>query len=506
MSRKARVILISPNLKGVSGGVNRVMPGLGIGYLAAVLRQAGHEVFIRDTALEGYYNEVLLDDKLILIGETDAQIRDYIADIHPDFVGISALFSNLMSHAHTVARITKEVDPNINVVLGGNHISNAVRDYMTAQKNPGSGLPEQIIDMLDENIDYAVRGEGEIEFLKLVNHLVEGRSINAIGGLLYRKNGFLHVNPQAKPVADLNQLPFPARDLMNLEAYFKIGLFHSGKPRSKRILNVMTSRGCPERCTFCTTPLMWGRKLRVRHPDNDFQEINEGVKKYRIREVQFEDDTLTANRKNLLKLCDLIEPLGINWCTPNGIKVNYHQKDNRQYEMFKRMADSGCYQVTLACESGVQRVLDDIVHKNMRIEQIAPAVENAKQAGLLVHTFWIVGYPGETRNEMEKTIEFAAGIGADSYTLSILCPLPGTPIRQTVAQKGLYWNRESVDRDIIYRNSLIKADGFNSPQDFERWVEEKSLYLNRLWKARDPEQFKAHYGGDVEDSALVKQT
>jgi anaerobic magnesium-protoporphyrin IX monomethyl ester cyclase len=506
MSRKANIILISPNLKGFSGGINRIVPGLGIGYLAAVLREAGHNVHVRDTAVEGYDQEVALDGKMVLIGESDDSIRDYIADIHPDIVGISALFSNLMAHTHTIARIAKEVDPNIKVIMGGNHIGNAVRDYLFAREHPGLGLPGELVDMLDENIDYAILGEGEAQLLNLVECYMAGQSTDDVEGIVFRRNGQLQINPQARQIVDLNRLPFPARDLMNLEAYFKIGLFHSGKARSNRVLNVMTSRGCPEQCSFCTTPLMWGKQLRVREPGNVFQEIKEGIDKYRISEVQFEDDTLTANRKNLLELCELIEPLGITWCTPNGIKVNYHQNDNRQYEMFKRMADSGCYQVTLACESGVQRVLDDIAHKKLRIEQIAPAVENAKRAGLLAHTFWIVGYPGETRMEMEETVEFAASIGADSYTLSILCPLPGTPIRHLVARKNLYWNQKCIERDIVFRNSLIRIDGFNTPEEFEMWVEDKTLYLNRLLRERNAERFNAHYGRDASDGAMIKQT
>lgn len=506
MSTKAKIVLISPNLKGFAGGVNRILPGLGIGYLAAVLRQAGHTVFVRDTALAGYHRESYLDDQVVLIGESDDQIRDYIADVRPDVVGISALFSNLMPHAHTVAGICKEIDQKIKVILGGNHISNAVVDYLFARENPEVGLPDKLVDMTDINIDFAIQGEGEARMLELVDRLMRGGPVDGIAGLVYRQDGRVKINPKSGSLIDLNGLPFPARDLMDMEAYFKIGLFHSGKARSKRVLNVMTSRGCPENCTFCTTPLMWGRKLRVRDPQNVFEEIKQGIADYGIGEVQFEDDTLTANRKNLLALCELIEPLGVTWCTPNGIKVNYHQKAGHQYEMFRRMADAGCYQVTLACESGVQRVLNDIVHKNLRIEEIAPAVADAKKAGLLVHTFWIVGYPGETRAEMEKTVEIAADVGADSYTISILCPLPGTPIRHLAVRENMYWDGLGARRDIIYRNSLIRADGFDSPKIFERWVEEKTLFLNRILKTKNPERFEAHYGNDGDDRVLIKQT
>lgn len=497
---------MTPNVKGIKGGVNRIQPGLGIGYIGAVLREAGHEVYIRDTALEGYHKGKRLDDKMVLIGEPDDTIAAYIADLNPDIIGISALFSNLMGHAHTITRIAKEVNPRIRVVLGGNHISNAVREYQFALNNPDAGIPSELVDMQNKNIDFAMQGEGEYQFLELVNRLANGQEPTDIPGLIYRRNNLLRINSPPPPLKDLNSLPVPARDLMNMEEYFNIGLFHSSKSRSKRVLSVMASRGCPEKCTFCTTPLMWGQKVRWRDPQNIFQEIKEGIEQYNVGEVQFEDDTLTAHRKNLLDLCDLIEPLGIPWCTPNGIKLDYHQMGNKQYELYKRMAAAGCYQVTLGCESGVQRVLDDIIHKNLKLEQIQPSVESAKKAGLLVHTFWIVGFPGETREEMERTINFAAQVGADSYSVAILSPLPGTPIYYQVMKENLWWDGKRRVEDILYRNSLIKVDGFNSPQEFERWVDEKNLYLNRLLKKRDFERFKSQYKDNTSARFLLKQT
>lgn len=495
-----------PNIKGVKNGVNRIQPGLGVGYLGAVLRDAGHEVYIRDTALEGYDNERYLENELILIGESEESIASYIANLNPDVLGISAIFSNLMDHAHTIARIAKDVNPEIKVVLGGNHISNAVTDYQFALRNHGTGLPGELIDMQDKNIDFAMRGEVEYQFLELVNRLVNGQDINDIPGLIYRENGMLRINPQPPPLDDLNRLPAPARDLTNMEKYFHIGLFQSSKSRSKRVLTVMASRGCPERCTFCTTPLMWGSKVRCRSPQNVYREIKEGIEKYNIGEVQFADDTLTANLKNLLELCDLLEPLGIPWCTPNGIRLDYHHKGNKQYELFKRMKDAGCYQVTLACESGVQRVLNDIIHKNLKIEQIQPTVETAKEAGLLVHTFWIVGYPGETREEMEETINFAARISADSYSVSILTPLPGTQIYRQVMKENLWWEKSSELKNSLYTKSLIKVHGFDSPGELEEWIDKKTVYLNELLKQRDPKRFYSHYKNSHAGGFLRQQT
>ena len=138
----------------------------------------------------------------------------------------------------------------------------------------------------------------------------------------------------------------------------------------------MCSRGCPEKCTFCTTPQMWGSNVRWRSTEHIMNEIINDVKDYKIGEIQFEDDTLTLHKPNLDSLCDELEKLGIPWCTPNGTKVNYNLK--KQMEMYKKMAGSGCYQITLACESGVQRVLDDIINKRLPINTIYPSIENAK--------------------------------------------------------------------------------------------------------------------------------
>ncbi len=506
MVKTAKVLLITPNIKGMSEGINRVQPGLGIGYLGAVLREAGHEVHIRDTGLEGYHIKKRLDERMVIIGEPDEAIAAHISNLSPDVVGVSALFSNMMGHAHAIARIAKRVNPDILTVIGGNHVNNSARDYQFAVDNPGAGIPREFVDMQDGNIDFAFRGEAEYQFLEFVNRFANGEELAGIPGLIYRRNGLLSINPPSPHIKDLNSLPIPARDLMNMEGYFNIGLFHSSKPRSRRVLNVMASRGCPEECTFCTTPQVWGQKVRWRNPTSIYQEIKEGIETYGIGEVQFEDDTLTAHTDNLVELCDLIEPLGIPWCTPNGIRLDYHQTGNKQHETYKRMAGAGCYQVTLGCESGVQRVLDDIIHKNFRLEQIRPSVDSAKKAGLLVHTFWVVGFPGETREEMERTISFAAQIGADSYSVAILSPLPGTQIYHQVMRENLWWDGKRVVDDILYRNSLIKVDGFNSAQEFELWVDESNLKLNELSRKRDPERFKSHYKDNTSARFLLKQT
>jgi radical SAM superfamily enzyme YgiQ (UPF0313 family) len=242
--------------------------------------------------------------------------------------------------------------------------------------------------------------------------------------------------------------------------------------------------------------------VRWRKTSDIIDEIKEGIVNYNIGEIQFEDDTLTARKKNLIELCTELEKIGLPWCTPNGTKTNYHMAT--QPELYKKMFDSGCYQLTLACESGVQRVMDQIILKKLKIDQIKPAVENAKKAGLLVHTFWILGYPGETYEEMCETVNFAMSTGADSFSFAILSPLPGTPIYRKVVKENLWWPGKNI-KDLMYRSSLVKVDGFSGPKEFEEFVNNANIKANLLLKQNNPERFILKYK-TLNEKDLVKQT
>ena len=503
--KKAKVLLITPNLKGISDGVNRIQPSLGLMLIAPILEKNGHKVKIYDAALDGWDNRKILDEKnnLVMIGQSDDKIGKVVSDFAPNIVAISVLFSNLLESAHNIAKVVKKVKKDTIVILGGNHISSAVVDYKIGKLDKNSGLPDFIKDLENDHFDLAMTGEGEFSFLEIVNKIINKEDYSKVAGLVKKTEPKKYIINPSTRIHNLNLLPRPARDLVDMEAYFKIGAFHSAKSRSKRVLNVMCSRGCPEKCTFCSTPQMWGNNTRWRTTNHIMDEISNDVRDFRIGEIQFDDDTITVNKKNLYSLCDQLEKVGLPWCTPNGTKVNYHF--NKQEEMYKVMHNSGCYQITLACESGVQRVLDDIIYKRLPLETIYPSIENAKKAGMLVHTFWIVGYPGETYEEINKTINFAMNSGADSFSFAILSPLPGTPIYRKVIKENLWWEGKSLD-DMLFRSSLVKVDGFNGPEEFEKFVNDANKKANLMLKKRDPKRFEYKYGKNSEENALVKQT
>jgi len=500
--KKAKILLITPNLIGIKDGLNRIQPSLGLMTIAQSLLNNNHIVKIHDTALEGWHNKVDLDDNKIMIGQTDEKIEKVIREFNPDLIGISILFSNLNQSGHNIAKIAKKINKSIIVMIGGNHISNSLIDYQNNITHPGDKEPI-IKDLEDQNIDFAMIGESDFTIIELVNKIINKQDYSKVPGLLKKisRNKY-KINPSDR-VTNLINLPIPARHLINMEGYFDIGAFHSAKSRSNRVLNIMCSRGCPEKCTFCTTPQMWGTTVRWRKLEDIITEIKREVKDFNIGEIQFEDDTITARKKNLLALCKELEKIGLPWCTPNGIKTNYHLAN--QTEMFQAMRDSGCYQITLACESGVQRVLDNIINKRLKIDQIKPAIKNAKKVGLLVHTFWILGYPGETYEEINQTIKFALNSGADSFSFAILSPLPGTPIYRRVIKENLWWQGRGL-KDLMFRSSLVKVNGFSGPKEFEKFVTEANIKANMILKEKDPSRFKLKYGENSDERSFIKQT
>ena len=151
-------------------------------------------------------------------------------------------------------------------------------------------------------------------------------------------------------------------------------------------------------------------------------------------------------------------------------------------------------------------MLDDVINKRLPLDTIYPSIEQAKRAGMLVHTYWILGYPGETFEEMQQTIDFAMNSGADSFTFSILSPLPGTPIYRQVVNENLWWSGRGLDDVILQRESLIKVDGFDNPYEFESFVRETNKKANLLLQQNNPERFKYKYGADADEKSLIKQS
>lgn len=472
--KRARVLLISPQLRVHKVQLPRFQPSLGLGYMAAILEQRGHKVQILDAAIEGRATVFEEGEGLAIIGLTDAEIKARIAEFGPDVVGISSLFSSQAGRAFHVADLVKELNRNIVVVLGGIHASEMYIKVMESQPS----------------VDYILRGEGDFGLDAFVTTLVNGGDVRTLPGVAWREDGGIKATPTAPQIPDINVLPMPAWHLMRMEDYFQANLFHSPYSETGRVGSIMTSRGCPEHCFFCSSAEYFGHRFRPRSAANVIDEITHLVETYGVNEIQIEDDVFTTNPQRVHEICDGIKQLKLRLCTPNGIRADYPSGTERKREMFRAMKEAGFYQVTFGVESGDQWVIDNLVKKRLDLSQIGHAIQIAQEEGLLVHTFFILGFPTETRQQKLNTIKYAEELKADSYSFAIASPLPGTVMWKMCEELNLLV--EGFDpTQIVFTKTNIKQVDMSGEELFDLFLE-TNRRLNEEAKHRSAERRKLY--------------
>ena len=408
------ILLIQPPITIAKGEAFGVTPPLGLAYLASVAEKNGHHVRIIDTIAEGY-NLRCYKNGQIRIGLKADDIRKEIEKFHPDLVGITCPFSLMDNEMRFVASLVKNVDRNIPVVVGGAH---------------PSSMPEHVIR--DPNIDFLVVGEGEGTFLDLVKRIDEGASCLDLKGAWIKVNGKIRKNAKREFIMALDSIPFPAWHLLPMEKYMEIGQAH-GSQKRKRFASIITSRGCPGTCVFCSIHSVWGYEWRARTPENVVSEIERLVTAYDIREIHFEDDNLTLSKQRIAKICDLIieRGLDISWTTPNGVAVQ-----TIELYLLEKMRKSGCYQLSFGIESGDPYVLRKIIHKPLSLDKVKKVVIWSKKLGIWTHGFFVIGFPGESAHSIRRTTDFAKETDLDSANFFIATPYPGTPLYSLASSKG----------------------------------------------------------------------
>ncbi len=392
-----------------------VIPPLSVLYLAAYCRQHGHDVKIVEALVEAPDQINTMEDVLNYRGLDFDQIAQRI-DKDTDVIGISNLFSFAFPVILKMAKDLKKRRPKAKIVLGGAHPSATM--FQTAKF---------------KCFDYIVNGEGEDTFLKLLDVIAGKKKIEELDGIGYHKGNQIIVVPKKDYIEDLDSLPFPARDMIPLENYFRVREAHG--PSQERWTPILATRGCPFICTFCTSRI-WNRKWRARSAKNIVDEIEHCMKKYDITEFHFEDENLTLNKPLTLDMCKEIIKRGlkIKWQTPNGIRASATDE-----EMLDAMKAAGCYHITVAPESGSQRVLNDIIKKGQNFPHVERVVQYAAKIGIKVAAYFILGLPGEKVEDMEMTIKYAqrlAKVGLDEVAFSLFIPLPGSDLFTLVQQQG----------------------------------------------------------------------
>lgn len=443
-----RIYLINPpRIHPKLWGTPNIAQPIEIAYVASILENA-HEVAVLDAPAEGWRNPKDMDEKRFRVGLTEEAIAERVRSWKPNIVGINVPFSGWSKAAFEVSSIVKEIDKEIITVMDGVH---------------PSARPLKCLQ--NQNVDFVIIGEPEHTWFELAEFLEKGKSpqfLDEIKGIGFRKKG----GQQAKitsprpPIKDLDSLPYPARHLLPMKVYFEAVREMPLRGEINRPWTTMiTSRGCPYSCIFCSAHLVRGRVWRGRSPENVVEEIESLVKEYGIRQIDFHDDNLTLDKKRMERICDLIieKRLDIEWFTPNGVRA-----DTLDENLLKKMKQSGCRRIYVAPESGVQRIVNDVVKKNLNLKSVEKTVALCRKIGIKVACFFIIGLPGETKKDIMATIEYAyhlRKLGADKFYFSYAMPLYGTDLYE-IARQGGYLQKDFSDEALSSVEPQIETQEF----------------------------------------------
>ncbi len=398
---------------------------IGLMYIAAVLQKAEVKVEILDAFMAGTFQKT---GGALNVGMNSEQIKQEIEARKPDAVGISGPFTCQIENALKVSQLSKEVDPNILTVMGGPHVTLIPREFLKEAKN----------------VDIAVIGEGEYTMLEIAQAVECKKQLGQVQGIAYRQSGEVVVNPSRPLIENLDELPYPAYDLVDMEQYLspkKIGY----RSFQDRAISMITSRGCPFNCCFCAVHLHMGQKFRAHSAEYVLDHIQYAVDKFKVRNIFFEDDNLTLDTKRFEAICDgiITRKIKIGWETPNGVRA-----DCLSLELLKKMKRSGANSIFVGVESGDQNVLDNIICKSLDLNRVVQFAKDAKQIGLKTGAFYIIGFPGETKENMWRTVDFALELKRKydvGMHLFMATPSYGTNLYENCKAKGyiqqdLTWN------------------------------------------------------------------
>ncbi|MFX1261708.1 MAG: B12-binding domain-containing radical SAM protein [Promethearchaeota archaeon] len=406
----------SPN--DIRDSLGFVTPPLGLGYLASYLRESGsHKVVIHDGMLHK---------------TDDAEFAELMSRFRPDVVGISAQATPAIYDVYRLAAVAKKTDIDCRVVVGGAHAS--FSDALILRDAP--------------QIDFVVRGEGEYVMLDLLERMGTGQ-LEKVKGITYRISSEIKRNPLSRPIEDLDTLPFPAYDLMDMNQYLQEPI---------RVGTMISSRGCPYSCTFCSSSRSSGKKWRGRSAENVIAEVDLLAKRYKINELEFLDDLFCYNPLRVKQICELMKTrnYSLDWTCSVRADILCNNPI-----MARWLKQAGCRSVYIGVESGNQRVLD-MMRKGITISQVWKANEIARWANLERIFSFVLGYPGETKEEARSTIDIACRLNPEIAQFTICTPYPGTPLFEHAQKEGLLkaesWRDYSVLAPVMEYPAISKKE------------------------------------------------
>jgi radical SAM superfamily enzyme YgiQ (UPF0313 family) len=394
---RTRVLLIKCNCDANDPKYPTVTHPLGIMSIAAYLRKNyGCDARIIDLRVTRFDPD-----------ELEAVIREY----SPDVVGISALTYE-SDAIGTVAGCAKKVNPDAPVLLGGPH---------------ATAYPAKAIE--DTNIDYVVVGEGEVVTGQLIERLMDDRDVSDLKGLAYIRDGEQVLTGRAEVIHDLDSLGMPAYDLIEMEAYSKWQRF--SRSGHGVYMCLFSSRGCPYQCIYCHN--IFGKGFRARSAESLFEEVRYLHDTYGIRHFDIIEDIFNLDRERLIRFCDLVidSRLDLTFAFPNGMRC-----DILDEEQLRKLKQAGTIMISFAVETGSPR-LQKVIKKNINLEKIRENIRIARSLRILANGFFMIGFPGETLEEMKMTMDFLVSSKLHSFLLFAVNPYEGTELGDMAREMGL---------------------------------------------------------------------
>lgn len=416
-------------------------PPIGLALIAAVLEREGYPVTVLDA------NALRLQPK---------DLAPLVTDV--DVVGLTAM-TPTVGAAVSIARHLKQANPELTIILGGAH---------------ATLLPEETLATAPE-IDIIVRGEGEETIIELLQALEAKQPLDNISGISYRTTGKV-INTTARFTnVDMESLPFLAYHLLPVQKYKP----HPPHGRALPFAALVTSRGCPYHCAYCSKPI-FGNKFRAQSPERVVEEVAYLKEKFGIKEIAFYDDVFTLNKKRAYAIADGIikKDLRVHWTCET--RVNLVNK-----ELLRRIKQAGGYAIAYGVESASQEILNTL-GKGVTLEQVEEAVRLAQEVGLQTIGYFMIGSPGESPETIGKTIHFAKKLKLDFAQFAVTTPFPGTELYDLYLEAGgdnIPWENfiyAGTDRQVVPTKSQLNSS------DLQYWTRRayREFYLrpSYLWQ------------------------
>ena len=422
MNRKTRILFV----KTYAYAPNQAFDvPLGILYLSGYLKKhLGSRVDIS-----------LID--LRILNDKKQALKDKLSEFRPDIIGISTLAFEHRFLTDNAAFI-KNHAPSAILVIGGPYATSNVSSVLC--ENP---------------VDYAVLGEGELSFLNLVTAYASGNDLRTVKGIAFKDKDRVIVTEKEDYIEDLDSIPIPDYSLIDFNDYWGSRLQFNGILAEKRHASVISSRACPYRCVYCHS--MFGKKLRKRSPEHFVSEIRYLYRKYNVREFHIIDDVFNLDRPRMHTILNLIiqSGMGIKLAFPNGLRGDVLEEED-----ILLLKKAGAYMLTLAIETGSAR-MQTLIRKNLDIENVLKNIAFAEKHGLITRGFFMLGFPGETVEEMHRTIRTALESQLSMASFFVVVPFENTELF-TMAKTYL----DVIDKDLLsgYQSSTSfyeKATGYN---------------------------------------------